>query len=95
MGILQSDKFSPFIFIGLGGSGAKVALNYANNVDRAERAFAEYRATGAEGILVRASAIDEGEIDVMVTQIEQQLGPVDILVANATPQQPQRPRGRR
>lgn len=75
----------------LGSSGAKVALNYANNVDRAERAFAEYRATGAEGILVRASAIDEGEIDVMVTQIEQQLGPVDILVANATPPQPQRP----
>jgi 3-oxoacyl-[acyl-carrier protein] reductase len=77
--------------LALGAAGAKVALNYANDLARAERAFAAYRATGAEGILVRASAIDADDIDRMVTEIESSLGPVDILVVNATPAQPQRP----
>ena len=34
MGILQSDKFSPFIFIGLGGSGAKVVNAIAGKLHR-------------------------------------------------------------
>ena len=34
MGILQSDKFSPFIFIGLGGSGAKVVNAIASKLHR-------------------------------------------------------------
>jgi len=34
MGILQSDKFSPFIFIGLGGSGASVVNAIAGKLQR-------------------------------------------------------------
>ena len=75
----------------LGEAGAKVALNYFNNSQRAEQAFAQYAANGAEGILVRGSAIDSGDIDDMVSEIEENLGPIDILVVNATPDQPQRP----
>ena len=75
----------------LGTAGAKVALNYFNNNERAERAFAQYRESGAEGMLVRGSAIDANDIDAMVGEIEQSLGPIDILVINATPAQPQRP----
>lgn len=75
----------------LGTAGAKVALNYVNNTERAERAFAQYRESGAEGMLVRGSAIDANDIDAMVGEIEQSLGPIDILVINATPAQPQRP----
>ena len=75
----------------LGTAGAKVALNYFNDAERAERAFAQYRKSGADGILVRGSAIDADEIDDMVCEIEENLGPIDILVINATPAQPQRP----
>ena len=74
----------------LGSAGAKVALNYFNNTQRAERAFAQYRESPAEGILVQGRAIDADEIDVMVDEIEKNLGPVDILVINATPAQPQK-----
>lgn len=77
--------------LALGTAGAKVALNYFNNTERAERAFAQYRASGAEGLLVRGSAIDADDIDTMVGEIEAKLGPIDILVINATPDQPQRP----
>lgn len=74
----------------LGRAGAKVAFNYANNLARAEATFAEYEATGGVGTLVRANVIDEEEIGRLVRKVEADLGPVDILVPNATPDQPQR-----
>jgi 3-oxoacyl-[acyl-carrier protein] reductase len=75
----------------LGRAGAKVALNYANNTRRAERAFAEFKAAGFAGALFRASVVEEAEVNRLAADIAQQLGPVDILVANATPDQPHRP----
>lgn len=77
--------------LALGRSGAKVALNYANNVERAESAFAEYEASGAAGMLVRADVREESEVARMVSEVTECLGPVDILVANATGSQPQKP----
>lgn len=76
---------------GLGRAGAKVAFNYRNGQEQAESAFAAYRAEGLEGGLYRASAIDEAEIAAMCDAIERELGAIDILVVNATPDQPQRP----
>lgn len=75
----------------LGGAGAKVALNYKNGEAEACATLDEFRAAGHQGALYRASAIDAGEIADMVARIEAELGPVDILVVNATPAQPQRP----
>jgi 3-oxoacyl-[acyl-carrier protein] reductase len=75
----------------LGRAGAKVAVNYANNASRAEQAVAEIEAAGATAKLFRADVTDEQEIDGMFTAIERSLGPVDIVVVNATPEQPQRP----
>lgn len=75
----------------LGRRGARVALNYANNLERAEAAFAEFRETGAEGLLVRADATDEGDVARMVRETRAALGPIDILVPNATCEQPQKP----
>lgn len=75
----------------LGAAGAKVAINYRNNEERANQTFAEFKDAGYDGILVRASAVDEAEIANMVAEIEKQLGPVDILIPNATPAQPQKP----
>jgi len=75
----------------LGAAGAKVAFNYANDRAWAERTFAEYRAKGHDGGLYRASVIDEAEVGSMVAAIAADLGPVDILVVNATPPQPLKP----
>ncbi|MFM9058406.1 MAG: SDR family NAD(P)-dependent oxidoreductase, partial [Planctomycetaceae bacterium] len=75
----------------LGLAGAKVAVNYANARERAERTLAELRGAGITADLFCASAIDEGQIDRMFTAIEGSLGPVDIVVVNATPAQPLKP----
>lgn len=77
--------------LSLGRAGAKVALNYANNRERGEAALAAFEAEGLEGKLYQASVVDEGEVNGMVASIERDLGPVDILVPNATPAQPQLP----
>jgi len=75
----------------LAAAGARVALNYANNSGRAERAFADFTAAGHEGGLFRASVIDEADVNRLVQEISRRLGPVDILVINATPAQPLKP----
>jgi 3-oxoacyl-[acyl-carrier protein] reductase len=68
-----------------------VAVNYANDATRAEAAVAEIRATGAAAELFRADVTNAAEIDSMFTAIETALGPVDIVVVNATPAQPHKP----
>ena len=75
----------------LGRAGAKVAVNYANNVPRAEAAFAEFKAAGGEGMLVRGDVSSETEVPRIIAEIAATLGPVDILVTNATPDQPHKP----
>jgi 3-oxoacyl-[acyl-carrier protein] reductase len=75
----------------LGRAGATVAVNYANDATRAEAAVAEIRATGAVAELFRADVTSAAEIDGMFTAIETALGPVDIVVVNATPAQPHKP----
>ena len=75
----------------LGLAGATVAMNYANAQPRAEAALAELEAAGIAAKLFRADVTSEAEIDAMVTAIEGSLGPIDIVVMNATPAQPQKP----
>jgi 3-oxoacyl-[acyl-carrier protein] reductase len=74
----------------LGLAGAKVAMNYANNAARADAAHAELLAAGITAELFRADVTSESEIDAMFSAIEASLGPVDIVVINATPPQPQK-----
>jgi len=72
----------------LGLAGAKVAVNYAHAEPRAAAAVAELRAAGVTAELFQADVTSEEEIDAMFTAIEGALGPVDIVVVNATPAQP-------
>ncbi len=87
----SSKGLGKAIAMALGAEGAKVALNYRNDEAAARAAFEEFRAAGHAGGLYRASAIDEGEVSAMVAQVERELGPVDIVVVNATPAQPLKP----
>jgi len=75
----------------LGRAWAKVAVNYANAAGRAEEAVADLRAEGVEAGLFQADVTSAAEIDRMVAAIEGSLGPVDIVVVNATPAQPLKP----
>ncbi len=78
------------IALSLGQLGFKVAMNYYNNEERATAAFAQFEEAGGEGFLVRADASDAEDVNKMYEQINEKLGPVDILICNATPDQPQK-----
>ena len=84
MGLGKSIAFA------LGQAGARVAFNYYHNQSRAEETFDAFKATGATGTLVRADITDEEHVQRLVQQVEADLGPIDILVPNATPDQPQK-----
>lgn len=75
----------------LGLAGAKVAVNYANSKPRADEALAEFRAAGITAEVFQSDVTCEQAIDGMFLAIEKSLGPVDIVVANATPPQPLKP----
>ena len=75
----------------LGRAGAKVAFNYANSEETASKAFADFQAEGLEGCLVRADVTDEESVNRMCAEIAEEIGPVDILIPNATCDQPLKP----
>ena len=77
--------------LALGAAGARVAINYANGQAMAEATFAEFRARGYEGALVRADVTNEKQVAKLCAEVAKKLGPIDVLVANATPAQPQKP----
>jgi 3-oxoacyl-[acyl-carrier protein] reductase len=75
----------------LGKAGAKVPVNYANNAARAEKALEAYRAAGIETVLVQADVTSEEGVAKLVSETEKALGKIDILVPNATCEQPLKP----
>jgi 3-oxoacyl-[acyl-carrier protein] reductase len=87
----SSKGLGKAIAFALGTAGAKVAFNYANGQDAAEATFAEYTARGLEGMLVRADATNEKHVAKMCHAVAAKLGPIDVVVVNATPAQPQKP----
>ncbi len=72
----------------LGQAGAKVAINYANSTDRAEATCREFDKEGLATQLFRASIIEPDEVQKLVEQVRDALGPIDIAVISATPEQP-------
>jgi 3-oxoacyl-[acyl-carrier protein] reductase len=77
--------------IALGQAGAKVALNYCNSQETAERTFAGFREQGLQGMLARADVTQEADVQRLSQEVATQLGPIDILVLNATCDQPHKP----
>lgn len=75
----------------LGLAGAKVIMNYYNDEERANKTFSEFQSLGCEGILVRGNVIDEKSVQKIVEEGESKFGEIDIVVPNATPDQPLKP----
>ncbi len=79
------------IALSLGKAGAKVCLNYLNNPESAQKTLQDLRNGGIHATMFRADASDTDQINSMVEAIEEKFGSLDILVPNATPDQPQKP----
>ena len=75
----------------LGKSGARIVLNYLNDRETAEKAVQLLKEDRIHAMLVRADASEPEQIASMVESVEEKFGSLDILVPNATPDQPQQP----
>jgi 3-oxoacyl-[acyl-carrier protein] reductase len=87
----NSTGLGKAIGLALGKAGAKVPINFQHNQQRAERALAEYQAAGIATVLVQADVTTEGGVQHLFDKVESELGEVDIIVPNATADQPLRP----
>jgi len=87
----NSTGLGKAIGLRLGKAGAKVPVNYAHNKARAERTLAEYKAAGIETLFVRADVTTQDGVETLFSNAEVELGNVDIIVPNATCEQPLKP----
>jgi len=69
--------------LALAAEGAAVGVNYARSEAEAERVREEIEAAGGRALAVRADVAEPEAVAGMVSLVESELGPVDVLVANA------------
>lgn len=67
----------------LAGAGAAVALHYASNEAAATGLAADIEAAGGRAQTFRADLADASAPERLVAEVERELGPVDVLAANA------------
>lgn len=77
--------------IHLGRAGARVAVNYLNSQSAAESTLQQLQQEGVSSCLVHGDATSPGDIERMCGEAREHLGPIDILVVNATCPQPELP----
>lgn len=75
----------------LAGEGASVALNYRSSRGGAEAVANEILANGGKAVLVQADLTDEAQAARLVSEADDALGGLDILVNNASGFGPQQP----
>jgi 3-oxoacyl-[acyl-carrier protein] reductase len=72
----------------LAATGARVAVNYFQNEAAAVRVCDAIHHAGGEALPFQADVRDEAEVARLVAEVTAALGPIDVLVANATGVQP-------
>jgi NAD(P)-dependent dehydrogenase (short-subunit alcohol dehydrogenase family) len=72
----------------LAACGARVAVNYFGSPEKADHVVDQIRRAGGAAEALRADVRNEQEVARLVSETQSRLGPVDILVANATGPQP-------
>jgi 3-oxoacyl-[acyl-carrier protein] reductase len=87
----NSTGLGKAIGLALGKAGAKVPVNFANNEARGRKALAEYQQAGIATCLVRSDVTTEAGVETLFAETEKHLGKPDILVPNATCEQPHKP----
>ncbi len=64
-------------------NGAKVAINFAGNEEKAQSVVDEIQSLGGEAIKIKANVSREDEVKAMIKEVVQTFGSLDILVNNA------------
>jgi NAD(P)-dependent dehydrogenase (short-subunit alcohol dehydrogenase family) len=64
-------------------AGADVAINWLDDHDAAEHVAEEVRGRGRRAILVNADVARIEELQTMVSVVQQEFGPIDVLINNA------------
>lgn len=77
------------IALALADAGADVAVNFLSSREEAEEVSAEVEAMGRRALLVRADVSRSDDVDRLVQRVDEELGPVSILVNNAGITRPQ------
>jgi 3-oxoacyl-[acyl-carrier protein] reductase len=72
----------------LASDGFNVAINYNSSREAAERLCKDIEARGGRAAIFKADVRDESEVARLVADVSSTLGPIDILVVNATGPQP-------
>lgn len=72
----------------LGADGRPVAVNFRSGAAQAEAVVEQIRAAGGTADAFAADVTDEARVADLVDRVRQELGPVAVLVANATGPQP-------
>jgi 3-oxoacyl-[acyl-carrier protein] reductase len=67
----------------LAAAGAAVAINYARDEAAAREAVESIEAAGGRAVAVRADVSGVAEIERLFDEVEERLGPIDIVIANA------------
>jgi 3-oxoacyl-[acyl-carrier protein] reductase len=76
------------IAVKLGERGAAVAVNYFASPEKAQRVVERIKQAGGRAAAFKADVRDEEQVTRLVADVEQTLGPVDVLVPNGTGPQP-------
>ncbi|CUX65366.1 3-oxoacyl-(acyl-carrier protein) reductase [Agrobacterium tumefaciens str. Kerr 14] len=71
--------------------GWAVAVNYSSDTAGADRVVEKIHSVGGKAYAAKFSAIDEEQIKTGVADIAERLGPIDLIVNNATGPQPMMP----
>jgi 3-oxoacyl-[acyl-carrier protein] reductase len=77
------------IALALAGAGARVAMNYATDGDTARDAFHDLEQVAADCCLIQGDVTDAEAVRRMCAKVAETLGPIDIVVVNATCNQPE------
>ena len=75
----------------LASAGASVVVNAFNNTDRAQKLADEINEEGGKAIAVGADVTKASQIKALVEEVTSRIGPIDIVVPNATGPQPHKP----
>ncbi|MEX2307776.1 MAG: SDR family oxidoreductase [Pirellulales bacterium] len=79
------------IAIALASAGARTAMNYAHDHEIAQAALSELKGISHDSCLVQGDVTDPVAVERMCREVADKLGPIDILVINATCSQPELP----
>jgi len=72
----------------LADDGAKVAVNFFGSAEKADRVVRDIQQAGGMARAFKADVRDEAQVDRLAREVAGALGPIDILVVNATGEQP-------